>query len=289
MTDRSTTLRRTVACTSLVGLLALTACSSAGEEAEPEPDPEPTPVESDSELPFGESEGADGGDDLLVDPDVPTPEAQAAAATPTADDVNRVLASETGLVELASVELLAIEIVEADVIVASFEMESHHCYGVTTTVRESEREVEIEVVRGRRATSAPGDCAHGAFPYAARFELDAPVGERTVVAAEPREPIDPGVTDEPGPSAAAEPAVAADATSSDDAASDDASGTESGGSQEWLLGLNVEDGVEWAIDHGLEWRVISFDGEPVDHDGETRPDRIAFVVERDLIVAYEWS
>lgn len=259
-------------------------CGTPSDQAEPEPIEAPEPVESDSELPFGDSDDVDAGDDALIDPDAPTPPAVAAEATPTAADVNRVLDSESGLVELSSVDLLAIDIAEPDVVVVAFEMESHHCYGITTSVRESETEVEVEVLRGRRSTSAPGDCAHGAFPYTARFELAAPVGARTVVSAERREPPDPGVLDEPGPAASATPAVAADEA---EATEEDVAGA--GGSQEWLLGLHVEDGVEWAIDHGLEWRVISFDGETVASDGDERPDRIAFVVERDLIVAYEWS
>ena len=39
----------------------------------------------------------------------------------------------------------------------------------------------------------------------------------------------------------------------------------------------------------FEWRILSYDGEPVDADGPTDSDRISFVVEWDLIVAYEWS
>lgn len=238
-----------------VGLLA--GCTSGADEAAPTGRSDPP-----SETIAGDSAGPEDGYSIAYE-------------SPDADDFNRLLDPEQGLEELQPVEILNVDTVGVDRLVISFEMESHHCFGVMTAVDETEAEVVIDVRSGRRPGVDGAECTYGIFPYTTAVELASPLGDRVIVQAEPMEP--------------------AAAAGTGDVAR--APGPEGGNGLEGIdtsvvegfLGDHVEEGVEWAILNGVEWRILSYDGEPMDTDGPVDPERLSFVVEGDLIVAYEWS
>ncbi len=244
------------------------ACTSAGGDDAGAP----------ASLPMGDDTAAieAAADDSVAEVDT-TP-------TPDAEDFNRLLTSEADLTGLRPVDVLAVDTVDGDEtrLLVTFEMESHHCFGVTTDVRESDLDVVVEVRTGLRAGVSAADCELGVYPYTTEVALEGALDGRVISTAELREPAaEPERNDV---EAAATPA-AADPIESIGAvdvlpAADDTPA---------LVGMAVEDGVEWALVNGVEWRLLSVDGESMSDDDTVDPGRISFVVERDRIVAFEWS
>jgi len=235
--------------------------------------------------------------------------------SPDADDFNLPLESEENLQSLQPIEILDIDQAKADDgrLVLIFEMESHKCLGVQVTVDEGEHDVVIGLQSGLRPGVRSSDCVYGVFPYTTEVELDGPLGDRILSPAEPLEPSErvddtanEAATDDrsdDADSAAPAPDTTSDTgsggtSSSDTTTSSDADPADGAVEDEepdpkvevdGFVGQHIEDGVEWAINGDIEWRVLSFDGVELDVDGSVDPDRISFVVERDLIVTYEWS
>lgn len=230
---------------------------------------------------------SDGTDDAIGLDDVPntTPGTDAeysiAFDSPDADDFDKLLAAADNLIDVEIAEILNVEIEDEHRLVLSFEMESHHCFGVQSTAAETENEVILNLLVGRQAEVAPHSCGYGIFPYTTEVSLAAPLGDRTLVVAEPSEPDARGVA-----------AVAAEAAGAEtvDAPPTSTPAQLPANDTEWLLGSNVEDGVEWAINNGYEWRVLSFDGNDIEGVADGLDDMawIGFRVQADLIVAYEW-
>ena len=233
-------------------------------------------------------------------------------ASPDADDVNRLLPETSDLVDVRPVEILDVRSagddadLAPDTVIVSFEMESHHCNGVRSTVTESDDEVAILLETGRLAGVEPTACTYGIYPYTVAVTLDSPLGDRRMVAAEP---LEPAVLTDDEAASSAEAGGSAIGAGEDDPVSDSTddpvegsegaandSGVErpfggavpSGGAAE-LIGRHVEDGVEWAIENGVEWRILSYDGVEQDDSGVDDPRRLSFVVESDKIVSFEWS
>ncbi len=204
----------------------------------------------------------------------------AAAQSPTADDFNKLLSSEDGLVEQQQVEILGVDEAEPGVLLVGFEMASHHCYGVHTAFTETETAVRLDLHTGRRAGVSPTGCPFGVFPYTVRVALAAPLGDREVVTG-----ADSGPAAETTSGATATSATAA-AVALDPAALDPA-GIPADGIDRYL-GHHVEDGVEWALANERPWRILVEDGTSR-ADGSTDPDRLSFTVVADVIVGYEWS
>ena len=228
---------------------------------------------------------------------------------PDADDFNLLLESRDDLIGGNPVAILNVEGTGGTELVLSFEMGSHHCFGVQADAQESETDVVLEIKTGLLPGVDPASCQYGVYPYTTSVTLEAPLGDRTIATAEMREPAaddepteaeatDPA--DEGTPPAEAEPE--AEPGTGPDTANPPAGGggampvpLEQGGTTltiddaSQLIGRHVEDGVEWAIANDVEWRVLSYDGEQVAEDSPLDTTRISFVVDSDLIVRFEWS
>jgi len=287
----SATLRTARWATALAaGALLVAACTSDGSESAT-PDTEQGSV-------VDTGTDSEAGTDYAI-----------AFDNPTSEDFNRLLPSEDDLLDLQPAAILN---VEGDLetgddptsLIVSFEMESHHCYGVQAEVTESANEVIIEILTGLRAGIESASCAYGIYPYTTAVPLETPLGDRTIVPAELREPEVEvaGVTTGSQPPVTVPDGSGQDPTTTDtDPATTSPDGTGATtppGEREGnpppvvgahLVGQFVEDGVEWAIDQGIVWRVISFDGVPYAEESPDDPNRISFVVERDRIVSVAWS
>ncbi len=232
-------------------------------------------------LAAGCTSGADGAADGTDDPATlgfdgsgETVSASETFANPDADDFNLLLPSESGLSDLQPVDVLDVSAddVAGDRLIVTFEMGSHECFGVETLVEETDNVVSIEVLAGVRPGVSPVNCELGVYPYTTELVLAAPLGDRVLGTAEPREPEVAAAIDDAAPTESiGRVDVLPDA---DDAPA--------------LVGEYVEDGVEWALDNGVDWRIVSLDGEVMEAEGEN-PDRIGFVVERDRIVELVWG
>lgn len=260
----------------IAGMVFLGGCTSAGDEN--------GSSGQDSEQPEAstETEAASGGLPFT---------------SPGAEDFNRVVAPRNDLTATVPVAVLAVDSLDALSLSVSFEMESHQCHGITAAVEETVAEIIIEVRTALLPERDLADCTYGIFPYTTVLELDAPVAGRTIVLAEDREPE---------PLAAAEAAAPSpvdgqdefDVTSADDPPADPDPGVEQPSDDgapatdpaiDRFIGRHIEEGVEWAINNEIEWRLISQDGVPVEADGAIEPGTVGFVVEADLIVSYEIS
>ncbi|MEM9132899.1 MAG: hypothetical protein AAF962_18555 [Actinomycetota bacterium] len=56
-----------------------------------------------------------------------------------------------------------------------------------------------------------------------------------------------------------------------------------------LRGRHIEDGISWAEERGIEWRLTVIGDRVVDDGSPTRDDRISFQTDGDIIVVIEWS
>ncbi len=228
----------------------------------------------------GEAEGLPTPADGATTPTTMSPAAQ----SPTADDFNRLLVSEDGLVEPQQVEILGVDETGPGVLLVSFEMASHHCYGVHASVTETDAVVTLDLHTGRRAGVSPAGCPVGVFPYTTQPTLAAPLGEREVVtdAGNPAQSTDPSGESGEGTASTA----AASAAPLDPAEIDPATIPADGIDR--YVGQHVEDGVEWALANERAWRILSEDGTNL-ADGSTDANRLSFTVVADVIVGYEWS
>ncbi len=262
---------------SVLGAALLAACSSgadqSGSASTPEPSDSVTETGLDTELAF---------------------------ASPDADDFNKLLTSQDGLSELQPVEILGVDTLDPHRLVISFEMESHHCFGVHTAVEESEAEVFLDITSGRQPGISPSSCTYGVFPYTVAVELAAPLGERSISAAETGPPADDAAESQPaaepadagtGDPASVDPAsvdpASVDPTSVDPTSVDPTSVDPSEVGH--FVGRHVEDGVEWALANNRPWRIVSQDGKRVDDGSPEDPNRVSFTVVADVIVSYHWS
>jgi len=207
-----------------------------------------------------------------------------AAQSPTADDFNRLLTSEDGLVEPQQVQIVAVDETEPGVLLVSFEMASHHCYGVHAAVTETGTAVTLDFHTGRRAGVSLAGCPFGVFPYTTQVTLAAPLGEREVVTQ-----ADTGGEGTAGEgTAAATTSAGALATPAGlDPAQVDPATIPADGVDRYV-GQHVEDGVEWAVANERTWHILSEDGTSL-ADGSSDPARLSFTVVADVIVDYEWS
>lgn len=225
-----------------------------------------------------------------------------AVQSPTADDFNKLLISEDGLVELQQVEILGVDETGPGVLLVSFEMASHHCYGVHAAVAETDTAVTLDLHTGRRDGVSPAGCPFGVFPYTTEVTLAAPLGDREVVTDAQTGSGESGTgavagdagttsgttgldgTTDVGTTTAA---AAAPATAGLDPAEVDPATIPVEGIDRYV-GHHVEDGVEWALANDRTWRIVSEDGTSR-ADGSTDPARLSFTVVADVIVGYEWS
>lgn len=205
-------------------------------------------------------------------------------ASPTADDVDKLLPSEEGLVDLQQVEVLAVDETGPGELLVSFEMGSHHCYGVHSAVTETATQVVVDLRTGRHAGDAPAACTYGVFPYTTGITLAGPLGDREVV-----------TTAELSSSVAGANSTTAPAGTGVDVAGDEVLDPAEidpadipADDVDRYVGHHVEDGVEWALANQLPWRILSEDGTSRD-DGTHDVSRLSFIVVADRIVGYEWS
>lgn len=230
----------------------------------------------------GDGTGGPGGSDQAAGT---TTTLALAVDSPTADDVDRLLPSEEGLVDLQRVEILAVDETAPGVLLVSFEMASHHCYGIHSAVTETATEVMVDLRTGRHAGEAPAACVDGVFPYTTQVTLAGPVGDREVV-----------TTAELSSSVAGATSTTVTATTGgvDEATSEQLDPAEIDPADipaddvGRYVGHHVEDGVEWALANQLPWRILSEDGTSHD-DGTHDASRLSFTVVADRIVGYEWS
>ncbi len=250
----------------LAGVVAA-GCSSGGDSGDGAAEPTTVPADSGTATDGAVSDGDEPGQvDYAV-----------AFEEPGADDLNRLLEPADELLAERQIEILDVAIADEATVVLAFELGSHHCNGVRTEIEESDTEVVVTLIGGQLAEVNPAACAYGTYPYTAEVVLDEPVGDRTIIPAEPTEPDE--VTPTPW-----RPAPTADGTDEPDEAAEDADLN-----VDFLLGEFIEDGVEWALANDIEWRLLIVDGEPVGARALENPDRLSFVVDADRIVAYEWS
>ena len=178
---------------------------------------------------------------------------------------------ESGFLEMVDTEselrtsssggVLDVETSDSD-LVLTFEMGSQQCYGVTTSVVETDVEVVVDLQTGLRSDVAE-PCVEGVYPYRVVVELDAPLGDRPIRMAELTEPVE------------------------DPAAVEQDTGNEP--SVEHLIGMPIEEGVQWALDHDVEWHLESYDGVARDVQADKDGYRLGFVAESDRIVKAEWK
>ena len=273
----------------IAGMVLLGGCTSGGDDgANPDPD---------SGAPSDSADIAAAGEDLPF-------------ASPGAEDFNRVVASRDDLTATMPVAVLSVDSLDALSLSVTFEMESHHCHGITASVEETVAEIIIEVRTALLPERSLADCSYGIFPYTTVLPLDAPVGGRTIVLAEDREPeplaaaeatsLPPAQDEtETGPEDAGPDDAGPEDTGPDDAELDDtdqevgqpldAAAAAADPDFDRFIGRHIEEGVEWAINNEIRWRLISQDGVAVDPDGAIEPGTVGFVVAADLIVSYEIS
>ena len=222
---------------------------------------------------------------------------------PDADDFNRRLVSTDDLTAAYPVAVLNVEGTGGTELIVSFEMQSHHCFGVHSEVEESPSEVTLTLESGLLPGIDPASCQYGVYPYTTAVLLSEPLGERTIAIGEEREPTpapEPAGTgtaqQEPPEATAGDGSTTTQPTTtsgSDPLAMP--SPVEEGGptitidDASQLVGRPIEEGVEWAIANDVEWRVLSYDGEPVAEESPFDATRISFVVDADRIVRFEWS
>ncbi len=254
MTMTRTTMGHRARLFMLGGLVLAAGCTSVADDAADETTDDPTTL------------GFDATGETVT--------ASETFANPDADDFNLLLPSQPDLTDLTPVDVLDVSVADdaENRLIVSFEMGSHECFGVETLVAETANVVSIEVLAGVRPGVSPVNCELGVYPYTTELVLDAPLGDRVLGAAEPREPEVAAEIDEAAPTGSIGEVEVLPAA--DDAPA--------------LVGEYVEDGVEWALNNGVEWRIVSMDGEPMESEGEN-PDRIGFVVERDRIVELVWG
>ena len=157
--------------------------------------------------------------------------------------------------------VLDVETSDSDMVL-TFEMGSQKCYGVTTSVVETDDEVVVDLQTGLRLDVAE-PCVEGVYPYRVVVELDAPLGDRPIRMAELTEPVE------------------------DTAAVEQDTGNEP--SVEHLIGMPIEEGVQWALNHDVEWHLESYDGVARDVQADKDGYRLGFVAESDRIVKAEWK
>jgi hypothetical protein len=218
------------------------------------------------------------------------------------------LESRDDLIGGNPVAILNVEGTGGTELILSFEMGSHHCFGVQANAQESETDVVLEIKTGLLPGVDPASCRYGVYPYTTSVTLAEPLGDRTIATAEEREPLagdgsaDGQATEGEATESAPDGTPDPEAEPEPDTANPSAGGggampvpleqdgttlTIDDASQ--LIGRHVEDGVEWAIANGVEWRVLSYDGEQVAEDSPLDTTRLSFVVDSDLIVRFEWS
>jgi len=269
------------------GAILLGACTAGGDGASPQATPT---TELDS---TGDGSG------------VPA----IAFENPDADDFNLLLPSRDDLIDPSPAPILGVEGTE-DELVVSFEMQSHHCHGVHAVAAESDTEVTLAIETGLLPAVDSAACQYGVYPYTAAVVLSDPLGDRSISIAELREPeraasssedptADTSRTDEGVEPDEAPPTTEPGGSSTEANTTGDNSATvspmERGGpaitieDASQLIGRPIEDGVEWAIANDVEWRMLSYDGEPVAEQSPLDTSRISFVVDGDRIVRFEWS
>lgn len=293
--DRHQGLRALVGTVAVIGLLAVAGCSSS-DDASGAPAGDGAPASDDAGATTNGS---------TVTTTLPEPaEYTVAFEEPGAEEVNLLLAESDELLAERQVEILDVQGGADDTeLVLAFELESHRCYGIRTEIVESGTEVVITLIGGQLIDVNPASCTYGTYPYTASVTLDDVLGGRAIVPAEPTEPElatavpwrppptaadadDQGTPDDTDPTGG----VGANGEAGDEAPAADGGGADGGPrTADHLLGWFVEDGVEWAIDNDIEWRLLTVDGDAVGARMLEDPDRISFVVEADRIVAYEWS
>ena len=227
--------------------------------------------------------------------------ASPAVQSPTADDFNKLLSSEDGLVEPQQVEIVAVDETAPGVLLVSFEMASHHCFGVHAAVTETDAAVTLDLHTGRRAGVSPAGCPFGVFPYTTEVTLGAPLGAREVMTDADTGSAAGGIGTGTGTASAGgvtSGTTGPDATTGDDGttAAPDAlldpaevdPATIPADGIDRYVGHHVEDGVEWALANQRTWRILSEDGTDL-ADGSSDPGRLSFTVVADVIVGYEWS
>lgn len=271
----------------VAGCALLAACTSGTDEATPETTP---------------GEGGTAGEAEVI-----------AFENPDADDFNLLLESRDDLIGGNPVAILNVEGTGGTELILSFEMGSHHCFGVQADAEESQTDVVLEIKTGLLPGVDPASCRYGVYPYTTSVRLAEPLGDRTIATAEEQEPTvddgsaaaqtaeenaaednatEPAAEGTPEPEASPEPEAANPPAGGGGAMpvpleQDGTTLTIDDASQ--LIGRHVEDGVEWAIANDVEWRVLSYDGEQVAEDSPLDTTRISFVVDSDLIVRFEWS
>jgi hypothetical protein len=271
----------------VVAGLALGACSGGGD---PQAAPDPDPLTGSAAT----SNQPDGATIML------------ASDSPTADDYHKLVASEDGLSELQPVQILdAATPVGTPVgtpaglspqpqlgasvpqgLVVSFEMQSHHCYGIHVSVTESDTEVVLDLQTGRRDGVPPTACTYGVYPYSTEVTLASPLGGRSLTTSAER-PAQTSGAASGGTSPTRVPAATATDGQTDPAAIDPS--LIPALDVDRYVGQHVEDGVEWALANDRPWRIVSEDGEARPDDSGADRERLSFTVVADVIVAYEWS
>lgn len=149
-------------------------------------------------------------------------------------------------------------------LVLTFEMGSQQCYGVDASVDEGDSEVVLNVQTGRLPEASEA-CVEGVYPYQVSIPLGEALDDRPIRQAEPEEPAEEPME---------EPAAQALASGKP--------------SVDHLMGLPVEEGVQWAIENELEWQLSSYGG-VAREVGSKDENRLSFEVESDKIVGIEWA
>ncbi len=279
--------------------MLLGACSDGSEQSTPTTSPSASTTDGASETDGSGTDGSGGAEPIVFE-------------SPGADDVDLLVPRAEELVDARPAAILDVAGTDGTELILSFEMGSHRCHGVRAQADETDEEVLLSIETGVLPGVDPASCRYGVYPYTTAVTLADPLGERPIstivrepadvagveadgaVGTAPRggDPTDGGSADDP-----TDPVDPDDQTASGPPGGDPSapSPIERGGptvgidDAAQLIGRNVEDGVEWAIGHGVEWRILSYDGEPTADDSPFDSTRISFVVDRDLIVRFEWS
>lgn len=175
----------------LAGTGLLLGCSAGNDASEPTTTEQPVTANSSSDRgndgwtqpSIGSAPADDEASDVIDDDDLVM-----AFDEPDSHDFNLLLASETALVLPHPVEILNVEISRSDELTVSFEMESHYCFGVHSTVDETDLEVIVGIQTGQHEGIDPSRCSYGIYPYTTAIPLDGPLGDRAITVAETVEP-----------------------------------------------------------------------------------------------------
>ncbi|MEM8922522.1 MAG: hypothetical protein AAGD35_03400 [Actinomycetota bacterium] len=143
----------------------------------------------------------------------------------------------------------------------TFEMGPARCDEAAVTIDETDNEVAVAVWARRRPDADPLRCG-GVHRFRAGVALDAPVDGRPVVVAE---------ADAPAPHRHAGLPLAP------------------GGDTSVLLGLSLDDAVDWARSHRVDWRVAAIDGIGNGPPQVIDRARLALYVADGRVVGAEWS